>query len=209
MDKILWLAGALAVLCLLGPVIYFLIAVVFGKTIGAIALAQQPDRIHLMPAGPDDWKNRAKVEETTHAIAALGFADAGTWHISEMPGVIVRLMHNPSERALAALYEHPMAGVWFDFCWRFEDRTSATWTTARSTGLSERPGHPMVHAPGQTPSVLFERARRERPDRRIEPVSNQESKHVFEEAYAESTAWRKAQGISRAEVVKVASRKAA
>ncbi len=209
METILWLVGALVVLAVAGPVIRILIAAVLGRSIGALALAQQPDRIHLVPAGEDEWTNPTHVLMTSDAIARLGFNDGGTWHITEMPGVLVRLMTNPTERALAAVYEHSQAGSWFDFVWRYEDGTSATWTTGRPTGLTNRPGHPTSHAPGEPPASLFERARRDRAGGPLKPPSATEAKQVFEDAYTESTAWRKAQGISRAEVVNLAVRKAA
>ena len=59
MDSILFWIGALIVFSVLSPLIKYAIAAVAGKQIGAKALAQQPDRIHLQPCGTDKWKNAA------------------------------------------------------------------------------------------------------------------------------------------------------
>lgn len=209
MSAILWLVGALVVLWLAGPIIRFVLAVTMGKTIGKLALAQQPDAIHLSEADDGVWSDAEKVGGLAHGLTTLGFENGGTWKVSEMPGLTVRLMAHPVEHAFAVVYEHPQAGVWFDVGWRYEDGTSGTWTTCRPTGLDPRPGHSIAHAQGSTPAALFERAKKERSPQAIRPLWIPELRQVFEEAYADSTAWRKKQGLSRTEVVRAGMQKAA
>jgi hypothetical protein len=109
----------------------------------------------------------------------------------------------------AAVYEHPVAGAWIDVYMRYDDRTSATFTTHASTGLDERPGHPVVHLVGMDPRSLFEHAKSKRPAGALEPARPADAVATFERGYAESIAWRKGRGISRGEVVAVATRRAA
>src|SRR4029079_8109918 len=139
MTQILILAGALIALKLLGPVLRVLIAAVAGKAVGSSALAKLPDEIHLQPADANVWKNRAAIGAIAGGLRPIAFSDAGTYTITEMPGVAVRIMVSPSDCMYAAIYEHPQAGVWFDLATRYSDGTSITFTSAKAPGLASRP----------------------------------------------------------------------
>jgi hypothetical protein len=58
-------------------------------------------------------------------------------------------------------------------------------------------------------AALWKSVAREKPARTPQPVSVVGAAADFENAWAESIAWRKQNGISRTEVAKVATRKAA
>lgn len=206
MKLTLILLGALAVWSLFGRV---LIALLFGKSIGAQALANQPDRIRLDRGGDDTWKNPSRAATVVQPLLARGFEDAGVYTVAEMPGLVVQLLVHSADRLLGCVYEHPRAGTWFEFACRYADGTSATFTTSRPTGLDPRPGHFVVHAPNASPLALWNRARAERPSGMPNDVSTGTVVRLFEDAYAEAIAWRKANGISTGEVTKVALRKAA
>lgn len=207
-----WLVVMLAALLLwplVGRLVTLAVAALFGRSIGARSLAAQPDAIHLDPAAADAFADRAAAERATAAIAALGFRDGGTFTVREMPGVVVRLLAEPGAGWYAAVMEHPQAGAWFEFVSRFEDGTAATFSTLPATGLAERPGFVSVHAPGATVEALWRRACRERPERHLRPHRPERAAADFTAAYAESIGWRKAKGVSAAEVVEVAKRRAA
>ena len=74
--------------------------------------------------------------------------------------------------------------------------------------LDQRPGHPTVVAPGATALALFTRMSAERPKGVFRPIMAEDLVTLFERGYAESMAWRKNKGVSAAEVVKAAQRKA-
>jgi hypothetical protein len=209
MKWILILGAALLVLRLLGPVVRLVIAAFGGKAIGEAALRQQPDNITLERGGPNPWRLADQAAATYSEFHGLGYTDAGIWLVKEMPGVIVRLMANPRENLFAALYEHPQVGQWFDVGRFYQDGSSSSWTTARDMGLEKRPGHPMVHVTGQSPAQVHAQAVAERSAKWPKPVRVEDCVQEFERAYAESTAWRKQNGISRREVVRVATRKVA
>src|SRR5580765_9039333 len=114
MDSILFWIGALVVFSVLSPLIKYVIAAVAGKQIGAKALAQQPDRIHLQPCTADKWRNASAARRITDALATRGFSDAGVNLIPELPGVVVQLLANEKDGLYAAVCEHPKAGTWFD-----------------------------------------------------------------------------------------------
>ena len=209
MSSIMFWVGALIVFSLLSPLLKYVIAAVAGKQIGAKALAQQPDRIHLQRGGPSTWKNAAAPRKTVGAFASRGFADAGVYTIAEMPGVVVQLLAHPGDGFFAAVYEHPQAGTWFDLVSRFQDGTSVTYSTSRPTALKPRPGHPSVNLPGGEPLAVLDKALAQRPRRPLTVASPDEAVSVFEQAYAESMAYRKQEGISTKEVLGTAARKVA
>src|SRR5262245_1663878 len=186
MLKILLLLGALVALRLLSPVLRLLVAGIFGKSIGSHALAQQPDTIHLTKTDSSAWKNRAAAGSIGGGLRPCGFQDSGTYAISEMPGVIVRLLANPQDSFYAAIYEHPKVGVWFEVVSRYQDGTSATFTTSKPTGLEPRPGHLMVNITRATPMELYTRACADRPKGALLPASVENAVRDFESGYAES-----------------------
>jgi hypothetical protein len=56
------------VVSVLSPVLRLVIAAVSGKQIGAAALAQQPDRIHLQRTGPQAWRNAGAAAKISDAF---------------------------------------------------------------------------------------------------------------------------------------------
>ena len=203
--KTMIIAGAILLAL---PVVKQLIGIglarLLGRAIGQAALNQQPDTIHLSAAGPHAWKNAPKAAGFASPLSDRGFQDAGSYTIPEMPGVVVRLMAKPEEHFYAAIYEHPQAGHWMDLVTLYQDGTSSTFTTAKPTGLAPRPGHPSIHVPGAGPLALYARARAERAKQTMVATIPANAVHDFEQAYAESIAWRKNRGISACEVAEVA-----
>ncbi len=204
-----WLIGLAAVLLFARPLLRVVIALVAGRAIGRSALAKQADRIHLVPSGPTRWQAPQEPQRLAQPLLSLGYQDAGTFTVRELPGVVLRLLAHTRDSVMAVIYEHPKAGHWVELVTRYTDRTSFSVATSRDTGLAPRPGHPVVHAPGTDPARLHARMTAARPQGIIEPVEPAALPARFEEGYAEAMAWRKAHGISTAEVVKVAARPAA
>ena len=209
MSSILFWAVALVVVSVLSPVLRLVIAMVAGKKIGAQALNKQPDSIHLERRDPSAWKNLAQVRQIVQPLCSRGFVDAGVHSIREMPGVLVQMLAHPGEGFYAAICEHPKAGIWFDLVSRFQDGTSITFSTSQPTALAPRPGHPSVNLHGMDPIAVLDKALAERPKGWRVAVSPDQAVSVFEQAYAESIAYRKQTGITAGEVVKTALRKAA
>ena len=209
MDSILFWVGALIVFSVLSPLIKYAIAAFASNKIGTTALAQQPDRIHLQPGGPDSWKHPISARKISDALTSRGFADAGVHTVPEMTGVVVQLLASTRDSLYAAVYEHPQVGIWFDVVSRYQDGTSVTYSTALPTALKPRPGHPTVNLPGVEPLALLDRALAQRPRRTHKPVSPDQAVHVFEQGYADSIDYRKQVGISTGEVIGTAGRKVA
>jgi hypothetical protein len=209
MNSILFWLGALVVVSVLSPVLRIVIAAVGGKQIGAAALAQQPDRIHLQRTGPQAWRNAGAATKLSDAFLSRGFEDAGIHSVAEMPGLVIQLLAHYGDSFYAAIYQHPKAGTWYDVISQYEDGTSVTYTTARPTALKQRPGHPTVNLPGADPARVLDKALGQRPRRPLKQATAALAADVFENAYADSIAYRKQAGISTGEVVGTAMRKAA
>jgi hypothetical protein len=213
MNTILVCLGALAGLMVLRRLLVYLIVTgksgPVGRAIGTAAMSRQPDSIRLLACGEDGWQDPDPSAGVASSLQSLGFQDAGTYRVPELPGLIVQLMANPSDNLYAAIYEHPKAGHWFDVYSHFDDGTSFTCTTARPTGLDPRPGHDTVNLPGARPQALIERVRSECVYKHPKPATRDNAVRAFESFYAEATAWRKQKGISAEEVGKVASRRKA
>jgi len=193
----------------LTPLSRVVIAALFGKSIGKAALSKQPDNIQLTPTDPSKLRNAARVEAVAAEFRRAGFESAGLFIIPEMPGLSLQLLANRSESMGVAIYDHPVVGVFFDVFSRYTDGGSCTHTTAPATGLKRREDMRVFNCPGASPATLLERARRERSSAGLKSCTATTVGPEFVAAYAEQMAWMKQRGISRSEVVKVATRKVA
>lgn len=185
------------------------IAATHGKQIGAKALAEQPDRIHLIRADDGAWKNRKEAAEFAEPLLGSGFDDAGVYTVDEMKGVVLRLFVRPQEAWLATIYEHPKVGRWVEISLRLQGGGGFAVTSLPANGLDDRPDFPMLRFPGAAPQTLLSRMRAEKPAGMPEAITADTAAQRFEAAYAEGVAWRKQHGISQREVMQVAMKKAA
>jgi hypothetical protein len=206
----LWIIAGLVVVGIVArPLLRLVLANLFAGAVASTALAKQSDSIHLVAAGPTAWRDRAAADRSADAWLSHGFTDAGTWTVGELPGMVVRLLVSPAASLTGAVYEHPKAGAWCELFYRMTDGTSSTFSSSAPTGLNDRPGHRGVRRPGCGGAELLDLALADRPAAPLVQVSAEAAPRRFEEAYAESMAWRRKHGVSRAEVVNVAQRRAA
>jgi hypothetical protein len=188
------------------PLIRVLVALVAGRAVGKVALRRQPDRIELREANLQTWKDSDAAQRLTEPLILLGYEQAGSFTVAQIPGVVVRLLVHVRECVLACVYEHPRAGHWVELVTRYVGDTSFTVTGSHDPGLAPRPGHTVIHLPGSAPNALHERMLASRPPNGKEEVDASRAPRRFEEAFAEGMAWRKSHGVSTGEVVKIAVR---
>lgn len=198
-----------AVLAVLPVVRRVAIAVFAGRSIGDRALAKQPDRIHLVLAGDGAWTRPETVEPHAQALLQAGFRDAGTHTVDEMPGLVLRLLVEPAEAWMGVIYEHPQAGQWVEIAQQIEGGGGHTVSSLEDPGLDPRPGYTIEHLVRAPVGALIARMKAHTPSGTPLWMSTDQAAARFEQAYAEAIAWRKAHGVSRREVVKVAMKKAA
>src|SRR5262245_10612557 len=100
-----------------------LVAKAFGKAIGKAALAKTADFIHLSRTDASAWRDARGAENAARHLLADGFEDAGVHRVPEMPGLVLRLLVREEDAFLAAVCEHPAAGLFTEIGTRFADGT--------------------------------------------------------------------------------------
>jgi hypothetical protein len=178
------------------------------EDIGEQALSKVPERILLVHQNLHSWNPGPDIARLADALFSKGFQEGGLYSIREMPGVTVHFLVKPAECVVAALTIHPRAATWLDLITHYQNGNTATFSSNAPRGLDQRPGHPIVYAPGATPMDLHAKMMAERPKGVFRPVMAEDIGPLFERGYAENMAWRKGKGISAAEVARVAERKA-
>ena len=209
MNAILLVAIALVIVLFFTPLPRLVLAALFSRAIGDAALARTADRIHLEPADATTLDNAAPVAAIAREFESAGFVSAGTFRIPELQGMGIQLLADSANGLYASVYDHPVAGVFYEAWSRYDDGGSVTHTTKGPTGIQPRENARVVNLPGVSPSVIAEAARRERRITGQRPARVENAVRDLEEAYAEYVAWLKGRGISRREVVEVAARRAA
>lgn len=169
---------------------------------GKRASTKQPDEIHLIPAPQHQWSNTSVIENICAALLNLGFADTGSYTVDVLP-VALRFFLRSRENVYSVVYEHAKAGVWVNLVVLYENGSSMTFTTTGDRGLEQRPGHPIVHAPGTDAAQLHASVLAKAPRQGRKALSPQSIVSEFERAWAEGIRWRKEQGISVTEVASV------
>ncbi len=171
------------------------------EDLGRRALADQPDRITLVPSvdGPG-----AKAFELVVKLSAEGFTRAGSFTIPEMGGLPLHFSVKPAEAMCAVVYEHRKAGVWMDLFTRYEDGASFTLATTKTGGaLDDRPGHPVLRAAGMEPAAAVALFLSSRTPGQMKQVTADQIAGIFADAYADAIAWRKGRSISAEEVQRI------
>jgi hypothetical protein len=180
-----------------------------AEDVGRQAVDKQPDRIHLVKRGPQAWTQPDAAGALAVPLLENGFSDVGSFAIEEMPGVLVRLMTDERNGLLGIVYEHSRAPHWVELVTRYANGNVATFTTLRPTGLAPCPGFTTTYAPGLDAGALLHRTLQERSKGALASVTPANAVKLFEDGYAQQIAWRKKNGVSAKEVVRVATRKAA
>ena len=159
------------------------------------ALDRIPDHVHLAPAPAEAWADPIVARRIATDLARRRFEDVGTFQAAELPDTTIELMVHPEELILAALHEHRENGFWIDLTLRYADGTTYQVTSNRDPDTNGRPGHKCLCLPGATADLLHKRLESGRPPGDVVPVSAGDAATHYEALYAETVAWRKAQGV--------------
>jgi hypothetical protein len=211
MAKPVVLAVVLILLYLLRPLLSRVLKLLFARTVtraaikglGARAIAQQPDTIHLVAAQQHAWRNAAALEALAQPLKARGFVEAGVYTISEMPNIALRFLLNPAMNCYASICEHSKAGNWVELITRYESGIGFTYTQQPDRGMERRPEDKIFNAPGSAPEQLYERMIKERPDQPQIALSQDKLPQLFQDVYAAQIRWKKQRGAKPEEVVKI------
>jgi hypothetical protein len=165
---------------------------------GGLALAGSvpPLRVKLMRLEGHAWSNAERIEELSAGFEAAGFERIGDFDVE--PAMFeLRAFRHPGARAFAALYEHPLAGIWYDlFSYTPGCRSSFSFSTSQKSGLMDRRAeHPLVVITDlTTPQKACERFLQERPAENWAAVEAGEFVPMFERTYGEGMDWLMQQG---------------
>ena len=217
MNQTIVLAGAVAagltlILVLLRTVVPMIVQARIRSALREVehqGLGQQPDRINLVHHDLRTWRPDPAVASFADRLFSKGFQEAGLFAIKEMPGVLVRFMAKPAEGLIAAIYIHPVAGVWLDLATFYQDGRSSTFSCNPAPGLSQHPNHRTVYSPGKGAFDLLAECLAQRPRAPFKPILPEDVAPMFENSYAEAIAWRKGKGTAATESFTEGLRKAA
>ena len=204
-----WILGGLLGLVLLRLAMRPLLALVFGREIGRRALARVPATVHLSRRGDEAWKDPDHARRIWEPLLAHGFADAGSYGVDEMPGVVMRLLASTAASMLAVVYEHPRSGQWLELVTYYTDGRRCSASNLASPGVETPPFVIMLRAVGAPPLKLLDLMRHKRPEGAMTPLAAADATRLYERAYAESMAWHQQHGIGTGEVVRVAIKRRA
>jgi hypothetical protein len=172
--------------------------------VGRQAVAKQPGEIHLIRRDRSAWTHQASYDDFA-PLLSKGFEDAGTYAIDVLPDVLAKFFVNPATSVYAVLYAHAKTSrVWANFITLYTDGTRVTYSNAPGHGLNREPNHEIVHEAGATAPELYKIFLARRAEKEMRPLDRENVITYFEQAYAESAAWRKKAGFTPEEVIMVA-----
>ena len=164
-----------------------------------------PMRISLSPANPSEAMHAEDLERVTLELQALGFQRGDLFNMGDIGGVCRNLWH-PQQNLEAAVYDHPLLGVWVEFVAWFADGTELTYANNQQPSLLDPvPGHENRHFPGEQIAVLWERFRNDLPSKSRLAVDPKSFQQRFEKAYRDEMDWRISRGgVTEAEILRIA-----
>jgi len=175
--------------------------------IGKDELAKVPEQIVLSRVDAPQWKDAASIQQQASPLVRAGFNDLGTHSVDKMPGVLVRILFQPQTYVAAHISEHPKAGNWIEFATRYTDGGSDVLTSLPDQGIAPPPFVRTARADKGTPTdSLYQQHLRQRRSSGIKPVSQNDVRHEFEDAYMRYMIWKNNQGLKPEEVAKVAQK---
>ncbi len=164
-----------------------------------------PNEIHLQPVTMVLWKDDDKWREAYNALETYGFRHVGNYRVVEI-GVDVQFLINDHDRALACIYNHPVAGVFMDIVTRYEDGTSVTYANRGASGLDQHPQLQNRFLGDVPPKDLIEKALSERPQNGMIGIRDQDLVPDFCRVWKEYKEWRNKRGTTAEEVERIYER---
>ncbi|MCA8998596.1 MAG: hypothetical protein KDA80_16470 [Planctomycetaceae bacterium] len=179
------------------------------KGIGAAAMGGVPPlRIKLLRLQNHEWTMSEKIREYTESFKSAGYQMIGDFDV-EPAMMELRAFVHPGDSAYAVIYEHPIAGIWFDiYCHRADNSESYTMSTGKPDLLDHAKEHPIVNVTDlTTPQKVHSKFLEKRPAGAWAEVTAANFVKQFQDAYARGMDWRLQRGgPTRDEVKRIAHR---
>lgn len=148
-----WVGGFVVVVLVALVVGFYLLKIWLKRKFGAAGLAAMkyagnstPARITLYRSD-EEWHHADDIAKLKGSIEAIGFVPVDKYEVEEMADVQLSAFYHPGQSASAVIYDHPIAGCWFDLVTKYPDSTSATVSTAKTPTLIEIPGDLTIKNP--------------------------------------------------------------
>jgi hypothetical protein len=175
------------------------------RGIGRVALQRVPEEIQLVRAAADQALSGEAIERYREAFVGAGFSEAGAYLVEGIAGLRLQFFQHSDPAFYGVVYDHPQRGLrWINVVILFADDTSVTLTDMPDRGLDPRPGHEVVHCPGDRVDVLIRAAQEYAVQKPLRAFGPADLPSLFERAYRDGMAWRKQRGIRAGEVARVA-----
>jgi hypothetical protein len=184
-------------LFLAGRLIYRFLLKIMTKPVLEITLA---------PLENPKWSDQNKAAKLTDWFMQNGFESAGIYESFEMPGLIISGFVLPSDQTLGIVYDHPVAGIWVDFCEEYTDGGHLTVSNAPSgQKMDHMPQSAKIYSKGSPIDELYKIFLSKSKKAARKTILKEEFASAFETAYRKEMRWRVDRGGPTAsEVMNVA-----
>lgn len=219
MDTFLQILGfiCLAICCLIGLGLLWVVWKVWGlwrqvqvltKSMGALSAGDVPPfRVKLEKVDRPTWADRDQIEYLAGPLRKAGFVDLGIFDVTPSPFRLLALASD-KDSMYAAIYQHPLAGVYLDLVTAYADGTICVYSMSKRAGLLDQPDFKTIKSfPDLAAAELLKRLLAERPQKAILPATAEAFPGLFESFWAREYDWRIARGgVTEEELRRLAER---
>jgi len=150
-----------------------------------------------------NWQNRPRIDQQAAPLRFCGFEEVGSYQVTGMPGVQLKILFHAATNVAAHVYEHPKAGSWTELVTRYIDGLNVTLTDLRDTGVTAPPWVKTTRVSGGSTDQMFKEHTSQRDRNGIRTISSADTVREFEDGYARYMAWKSGVGMSADEVARV------
>lgn len=160
-----------------------------------------PFAMSLKPLRGGEWAND-RVAEISGDLQERGFESAGDFQATPFPADLkVRLLTNVDQGMQAAIYEHPVAGVWLEVVTRYGDGRVVCDSSCRDHLMDSMPQKTIRFHEGAGGAEVVDAHLAARPTGDWRRIAPQDLPALFEAIYAEEMEWRGSRGGPTAEEI--------
>jgi hypothetical protein len=148
-----------------------------------------PFRIKLEPANHREWIDTDGFDAICEELDSRGGVRIGRFATSP-PTVLLEAWHLADQNLFVVIYEHPVAGLWFEAGYEFEDGTLFACSTGPNHHMGNPPWTTFEFRTGVPTAELLDAVIADRPDKPSVATSAESFPSRFEEAWSRDMDWR-------------------
>lgn len=152
-----------------------------------------PFRIQLEPANHRDWIDTASADTICEELESRGGTRIGRFATSP-PTVLLEAWHLADKHLFVVIYEHPVAGLWFEAGYEFEDETLFAYSNGPDHHMGNPPWTTFEFRTGTPAAELLDAVIADRPDKPTVATSAESFPPRFEKSWARDMDWRISNG---------------